>query len=58
MQSIPSKELTVRALLYAARQAAESSSATHPEDVAVAMVNTIEQVSPLLLWLNEEGYLK
>ena len=45
----PAKGDTIDLLLDAARKAAEDTEATHPEDIACAMLNAIEYSWPVIL---------
>lgn len=38
----PDKNVSIELLLKAARRAAESSSAEHPEDLMIAMISALE----------------
>lgn len=58
MQNYPSKELIVDVLLTAARMSVAENPPLHPEDFAVAMMNAIETTAPVLMYMNEKGYLK
>jgi hypothetical protein len=55
--SYPNRQITIDALLNAARSAAESQKAEHPEDIAHAMMNAIEYGWPMLVHLHERGVL-
>ena len=58
MYTYPDKELIVRALLYAAENAAKEQTGGHPEDIANSMMFAIESTAPTLMWLHENGRLK
>lgn len=47
-----SKELTVEALLYAARKAAFESAITHPEDIAAAMVGALDGAASAIIYMH------
>ena len=53
----PDRNVTIDALLSAARAAAESQGAEHPEDIANAMMNAIESGWPVVQHLHERGIL-
>lgn len=53
----PDRSITIDALLNTARTAAEACNASHPEDIASAMMNAIEYGWPMLVHLHERGVL-
>lgn len=57
MSDYPKKDITITALLAAARNAAMDSSAIHPEDIAAAMVVAIDGAAATVQHLSSGGYL-
>lgn len=53
----PDKKLVVETLLEVGRRAAMNVAADHPDDIAVAMVNAIENSAEAIQVLHEAGRL-
>ena len=51
----PDKRLTVETLLDAARKAAMSSSAEHPDDIAAEMVGALDGAASAVWFLHKHG---
>lgn len=49
----PDKNLVINTLLQAARDAAEKSSASHPEDLAAEMVGALDGAVSALIYLHK-----
>lgn len=54
----PNKNLVIDTLLEAARDAAEKSSANHPEDLAAEMVGALDGAVSALVYLHKEELLR
>ena len=54
----PNKSLVIDTLLEAARDAAEKSSAEHPEDLAAEMVGALDGAVSAITYLHKEDLLR